>query len=193
MTKKYNVAVVGATGMVGQKMIQVLQERRFPINRLKLLASARSVDLKIQVGGQEYSVEEAVPASFEGVDFAFFSAGEAVSRELAPEAVKRGAIVIDNSNAFRLEEKVPLVVPEVNPEAAFKHNGLIANPNCSTIQMVVALQPLHRAAGLKRVVAATYQAVSGAGREAVEELFNQCRAVLEGREDRKSTRLNSRH
>ena len=182
MTKKYNVAVVGATGMVGQKMIQVLQERRFPINRLKLLASARSVDLKIQVGGQEYSVEEAVPASFEGVDFAFFSAGEAVSRELAPEAVKRGAIVIDNSNAFRLEEKVPLVVPEVNPEAAFKHNGLIANPNCSTIQMVVALQPLHRAAGLKRVVAATYQAVSGAGREAVEELFNQCRAVLEGRE-----------
>lgn len=178
----YQVAVVGATGMVGQKMVEVLVERRFPFSGLKLLASARSAEMKIKVNSREYPVEEALPASFEGVDFAFFSAGEDISKELAPEAVRRGAVVIDNSNAFRMEEEVPLVVPEVNPGEALKHRGLIANPNCSTIQMVVVLQPLHQAAGLKRVVAATYQAVSGAGKEAVEELEEQCRASLEGRE-----------
>jgi aspartate-semialdehyde dehydrogenase len=182
MSRKYRVAVVGATGMVGQAMIDVLIERRFPFDGLKLLASARSANLKIEAGGREYPVEEAVPRSFEGVDFAFFSAGEAISKELGPEAVRRGAVVIDNSNAFRMDEDVPLVVPEVNPEAAFNHRGLIANPNCSTIQMVVALQPLHNAAGLKRIVAATYQAVSGAGKEAVDELEEQSRAALEGRE-----------
>lgn len=182
MSKKYNVAVVGATGMVGQTMIEVLVERRFPLAGLKLLASARSANLKIEVDGQEYTVEEATPQSFAGVDFAFFSAGEAISKELGPEAVKRGAVVIDNSNAFRMDPEVPMVVPEVNPEALSQHRGLIANPNCSTIQMVVALQPLHAAAGLKRIVAATYQAVSGAGKEAVDELKAQCRAALDGQE-----------
>lgn len=181
MSKRYNVAVVGATGMVGQMMIEVLLERRFPFDRLKLLASSRSTALKIKAGGREYPVEEALPAAFDGVDFAFFSAGEAISLELGPEAVRRGAVVIDNSNAFRMEKDVPLVVPEVNSAAVSGHRGLIANPNCSTIQMVVALNPLHAAAGLKRVVAATYQAVSGAGKEAVEELETQSRAVLEGR------------
>ncbi len=180
MAKKYNVAVVGATGMVGQTMIDVLMERGFPIAGLKLLASARSKGLKVKAGGSEYPVEEALPGSFAGVDFAFFSAGEAISKELAPEAVRRGAVVIDNSNAFRMDTGVPLVIPEVNPGAARDHRGLIANPNCSTIQMVVALKPLQEAAGLKRVVAATYQAVSGAGKEAVDELREQCRAYLAG-------------
>jgi aspartate-semialdehyde dehydrogenase len=180
--KLYNVAVVGATGMVGQKMIEVLLERKFPVRELILLASSRSANLKINAGGKTYTVEELVADSFAGVDFAFFSIGEAVSREFAPEAVKRGTVVIDNSNAFRMDEGVPLVVPEVNPGAAFTHKGVIANPNCSTIQMVVALQPLHKAAGVKRVVASTYQAVSGAGKEAVDELHEQCRAYLAGEE-----------
>ena len=178
MPGKYNVAVVGATGMVGQKMIEVLLERKFPIATLKLLASARSVDLQIKAGSETYSVEEVTAQSFAGVDFAFFSAGEAISKEFGPAAAERGAVVIDNSNAFRMDEGVPLIVPEVNPDAAFTHQGIIANPNCSTIQMVVVLQALQQAAGLKRVVAATYQAVSGAGREAVEELREQSRASL---------------
>ena len=182
MSKKYNVAVVGATGMVGQKMTEVLIERNFPFSGIKMLASSRSVDKIIEAGGNTYRVEELTPASFEGVDFAFFSIGEAISKEFAPEAVKRGAVVIDNSNAFRMDEGVPLVVPEVNPAAAFTHKGVIANPNCSTIQMVVALKPLQNAAGLKRIVAATYQAVSGAGREAVDELLEQSRAALAGEE-----------
>ncbi len=178
--KNYRVAVVGATGMVGQKIVDVLLNRNFPVAELKLLASARSVDLKVNINSREYVVEEAVPEALAGVDFAFFSAGEEVSRSLAPEAVKRGAIVIDNSNAFRMEEGIPLVIPEVNPKEAFAHRGLIANPNCSTIQMVMAIYPLHRAAGLKRVVASTYQAVSGAGKEAWEELESQSRACLAG-------------
>lgn len=180
MVKEYNVAVVGATGMVGQKMIEVLLERKFPIGELRLLASSRSADTKIEAGGKVYTVEELVPESFEGINFAFFSAGESISKEFAPEAVKRGAVVIDNSNAFRMDEGVPLVVPEVNPDSAFEHKGVIANPNCSTIQMVVALQPLQEAAGIKRVVASTYQAVSGAGKEAVDELREQTRAALAG-------------
>lgn len=178
----YNVAVVGVTGMVGQTFIRVLQERGFPIKGWKLLASSRSVDKKITIGGVDYPVEEAVPASFRGVDFAFFSAGGEISEQLAPEAVKCGAVVVDNSSAFRMDPEVPLVVPEVNPEAAFNHKGLIANPNCSTIQMVVALEPLHRAAGLKRVVVATYQSVSGAGKEAVDELIAQSEAILNNKE-----------
>jgi aspartate-semialdehyde dehydrogenase len=180
LVKEYNVAVVGATGMVGQKMIEVLLERKFPIGELRLLASSRSADTKIEAGGKEYIVEELVPESFEGINFAFFSAGESISKEFAPEAVKRGAVVIDNSNAFRMDEGVPLVVPEVNPDSAFDHKGVVANPNCSTIQMVVALQPLQEAAGIKRVVASTYQAVSGAGKEAVDELREQTRAALAG-------------
>ena len=162
--KGYQVAVVGATGMVGKKMIEVLLRRNFPMTGLKLLASARSAGTKIDINGREVPVEEACPEAFTGVDFAFFSAGGGVSTRLAPEAVKRGAIVIDNSSAFRMQKGVPLVIPEVNPQEAFKHKGLIANPNCSTTQMVMALYPLHREAGLKRVVASTYQAVSGAGR-----------------------------
>ncbi len=181
MTKKYNVAVVGATGMVGQKMIDLLLEREFPFNGIKLLASARSAGTKIKVGSSSETVEELKPQSFDGIDFAFFSAGGDISKELAPEAARRGAIVVDNSSAFRMDADVPLVVPEVNPEAVRQHSGIIANPNCSTIQMVVALQPLQAAAPLKRIVAATYQAVSGAGREAVDELYDQSRAYLEGK------------
>lgn len=178
----YNVAVVGVTGMVGQMFINVLQERNFPIKNWKLLASARSADKKITIEGQEYPIEEATPQAFEGVDFAFFSAGGDVSKNLAPEAVKKGAVVVDNSSAFRMDENVPLVVPEVNPGAVKGHKGLIANPNCSTIQMVVALQPLHTSAGLKRVVVATYQSVSGSGKEAVDELADQSRAILNNEE-----------
>lgn len=180
MAKKYRVAVVGATGMVGRTMIEVLLERNFPMADLKLLASARSKDLGVKAGGEEYIVEEALPESFAGVDFAFFSAGGAISEKLAPEAARCGAVVIDNSSAFRMYPDVPLVIPEVNPGAVHNHRGIIANPNCSTIQMVVALQPLHEAAGLKRVVAATYQAISGAGAKAVDELKEQSRAHLAG-------------
>jgi len=178
----YNVAIVGVTGMVGQAFIKVLLERKFPVKGWKLLASSRSADKRISINGRDYPVEEAGPESFAGIDFAFFSAGGDISLQLAPEAVKRGAVVVDNSSAFRMDPEVPLVVPEVNPEAAFKHKGIIANPNCSTIQMVVVLQPLHLAAGLKRVVVATYQSVSGAGKEAVDELAAQSRAVLKGAE-----------
>ncbi len=181
--KKYNVAIVGATGMVGQSLVQVLKERNFPVGGLKLLASARSVNLTVEVQGQSYRVEEAVPEAFEGVDVAFFSAGESVSRELAPEAARRGTVVIDNSNAFRMDEGMPLVVPEVNAHDLAGHKGIIANPNCSTIQLVVALQPLQEAAGLKRVVVASYQSVSGAGKEAVDELKAQSAAILAGRDD----------
>ncbi len=178
----YNVAIVGVTGMVGQTFIQVLQERGFPVKGWKMLASARSADKKVEVGRRHYAIEEARPASFAGVDFAFFSAGGDISEALAPEAVKQGAIVVDNSSAFRMDPQVPLVVPEVNPDAARRHQGLIANPNCSTIQMVMALEPLHQAAGLKRVVASTYQSVSGAGKEAVDEVKTQSEAILAGRE-----------
>lgn len=183
MVKKYNVAIVGATGMVGQSLVQVLQERNFPVGELKLLASSRSVNLTVEVMGQTYKVEEAKPEAFEGIDVAFFSAGEAISKELGPEAVRRGAVVVDNSNAFRMDEGIPLVVPEVNAEALAGHRGIIANPNCSTIQLVVALQPLQEAAGIKRVVVASYQAVSGAGKEAVDELANQAQAILDGKDD----------
>jgi len=182
MVTKANVAVVGATGMVGQKMVEILAERKFPYSGLKLLASSRSAGQSVMVGGKEYRVEEITPGAFDGIDYAFFSAGETISKEYGPDANKRGAVVIDNSNAFRMDGDVPLVVPEVNPEAAKKHKGIIANPNCSTIQMVVVLQPLQNEVPLKRIVAATYQAVSGAGREAVEELKDQSRAFLDGEE-----------
>jgi len=181
VTKQFNVAVVGATGMVGQKMIEVLIEREFPFKELKLLASSRSADQKIEAGGKRYTVEELTTASFAGIDFAFFSAGGDISKAFAPEAVKHGAVVIDNSNAFRMDPAVPLVVPEVNPDTVFEHKGIIANPNCSTIQMVVALKPLQDAVPIKRIVAATYQAVSGAGKEAVDELLEHSRSALEGR------------
>ncbi|AVX20704.1 aspartate-semialdehyde dehydrogenase [Carboxydocella sporoproducens DSM 16521] len=179
--KKLNVAVVGATGAVGQEILKVLAEREFPINGLKLLASQRSAGKEIQYQGKSYIVEETTHESFQGVDIALFAGGSA-SKEFARSAAKAGCVVIDNSSAFRLEPDVPLVVPEVNPEDVKWHKGIIANPNCSTIQMVVALNPLHQAAKIKRVVVSTYQAVSGAGIEAIEELTKQTQAVLAGEE-----------
>lgn len=176
----YNVAVVGATGAVGRTMLKILEERNFPVKRIIPLASSRSKGQIIKFMGQAVKVEEAKPSSFEGVDIALFSAGKDISLNLAPEAVKRGAVVIDNSNAFRMDPEVPLVVPEVNPQDIQKHKGIIANPNCSTIQMVIVLKPIHDRARVKRVVVSTYQAVSGTGLEAIEELKLQSKQVLEG-------------
>ncbi|GAB4336376.1 MAG: aspartate-semialdehyde dehydrogenase [Calditrichia bacterium] len=170
MQKEFVVAVVGATGLVGQKMIEVLQEKNFPVKRLLPLASERSRGEKVRFREEAISVEVLDKDAFSGVDLALFSAGGKISKEFAPLAARAGAVVIDNSSAWRMDPDVPLVVPEVNPEDAFKHNGIIANPNCSTIQMVVALQPLHRAFKLKRVVVSTYQAVSGSGKEALTQL-----------------------
>jgi aspartate-semialdehyde dehydrogenase len=178
--KGLHVAVVGATGAVGQQMVQTLENRKFPIAKLTLLSSERSAGKKVVFRGEEIEVQVAKPESFEGVDIALFSAGGSVSKELAPEAVKRGAIVVDNTSAFRMDENVPLVVPEVNEEDLKWHNGIIANPNCSTIQMVVALEPIRKAFGLKKIIVSTYQAVSGAGAQAVEELKSQAKAILEG-------------
>lgn len=180
MTRKLNVAVVGATGAVGQEMIRQLEDRQFPVERLLPLASARSAGSYIAFHGEQILVEEATPDRFEGIDIALFSAGGKVSKLLAPEAVKRGAVVIDNTSAFRMEEGVPLVVPEVNREAIFTHKGIIANPNCSTIQMTVALKPIRDRYGLKRVIVSTYQAVSGAGASAMQETLRQTRAIIEG-------------
>ncbi|MBB6452869.1 aspartate-semialdehyde dehydrogenase [Salirhabdus euzebyi] len=178
----YNVAVVGATGAVGQKMIETLEDRNFPVKTLTLLASKRSAGKKVSYKGQEVEIQEALPESFEGIDIALFSAGGSISKQLAPEAVKRGAVVIDNTSAFRMDENVPLVVPEVNEEDIKNHNGIIANPNCSTIQMVAALQPIRKAYGLNRVIVSTYQAVSGSGTVAVDELKAQSKDFLEGKE-----------
>jgi len=177
----YSVAVVGATGLVGREMVSILETRNFPVKSLRLLATSRSQGTIVQFKGQDIVVEEATPDSFDGVQIALFSAGEKGSKELAPFAVKSGAVVIDNSNAFRMEPDVPLVVPEVNEEKVKEHKGIIANPNCSTIQMVVALAPLHRRFRIKRIVVSTYQSVSGTGREAVEELWEETRNILEGR------------
>ncbi|WP_096154587.1 MULTISPECIES: aspartate-semialdehyde dehydrogenase [Bacillus] len=178
----FHVAVVGATGAVGQQMLQTLEQRNFPINKLTLLSSARSAGTKISFKGEEFVVQEAQPSSFEGVDIALFSAGGSVSELLAPEAVKRGAIVVDNTSAFRMDPNVPLVVPEVNENDILEHNGIIANPNCSTIQMVVALEPIREKYGLSKIIVSTYQAVSGAGAAAIDELHNQTQAILAGEE-----------
>ena len=178
--KAYNVAIVGATGMVGQEFIKVLEERNFPMASVRLYASDRSAGKKLYVGHQEIVVKETAPESFQHVDIALFSAGTEVSRYFSPIAAKSGALVIDNSAAFRMEPKVPLVVPEVNPQDIRRHEGIIANPNCSTIQMVVALYPLHKVNPIKRIVVSTYQAVSGTGSAAMEELTTQAKLVLEG-------------
>ncbi|WP_339063203.1 aspartate-semialdehyde dehydrogenase [Tepidibacillus marianensis] len=180
MKKKmgYHVAVVGATGAVGQKMMKLLEERNFPIEKLKLLASSRSKGKVLQFKGADIVVEEATPESFEGVDIALFSAGGKTSKQLATHAAKSGAIVIDNSNGFRMDPTVPLVVPEVNGEDIDKHQGIIANPNCSTIQMVTALKPLSDRYGIERIIVSTYQAVSGAGYQAIQELRTQTEQVL---------------
>ena len=171
-----HVAIAGATGAVGTEFLKLLEARDFPMKSLRLLASSRSAGSKLKFGGENLEVEELTPKSFKGIYIAFFSAGGSRSKEFAPHAVDSGAVVIDNSSAFRMDEKVPLVVPEINPKQAFEHQGLIANPNCSTIQMVVALNPIHRAANIQRVVVSTYQAVSGAGASAMEELKQQLRA-----------------
>ncbi|GLY10436.1 aspartate-semialdehyde dehydrogenase [Bacillus badius] len=181
-TRGFHIAVVGATGAVGQQMLRTLEERDFPIRQLTLLSSARSAGKTLLYKGEEFTVQEAKPESFEGVDIALFSAGGSISKQLAPEAVKRGAIVVDNTSAYRMDEGVPLVVPEVNKEDLKKHNGIIANPNCSTIQMVAALEPIRQSYGLKKVIVSTYQAVSGAGAQAINEMYGQTESILEGKE-----------
>ncbi|WP_436837084.1 aspartate-semialdehyde dehydrogenase [Planococcus shixiaomingii] len=173
MVKSYNVAIMGATGAVGQQMKEQLEKRNFPVRNIVFLASSRSAGQEITFKGETYTVQEAVPESFEGIDIALFSAGGSISEKFAPEAVKRGAVVIDNTSAFRMDKEVPLVVPEVNKADLRLHKGIIANPNCSTIQMVCALQPLKEQYGLSKVIVSTYQAVSGAGVNAINELKKQ--------------------
>ncbi|EOH94921.1 aspartate-semialdehyde dehydrogenase [Enterococcus pallens] len=176
--RKVNVAVVGASGAVGTQMIKMLEETSMSLGEVKFLASIRSAGKELTFNGETKIIEELVPESFEGVDLALFSAGGGISAKFAPEAVKRGAVVVDNTSHFRMDKEVPLVVPEVNPEALRDHKGIIANPNCSTIQMMVALEPVRKAFGLKRIIVSTYQAVSGAGNQAMEELKTQTQAFL---------------
>lgn len=178
--RTYNVAVVG-TGAVGSTILQVLEERNFPVGELKLLATKNSAGKKMTFRGKEYVIEETFPESFEGVEIALFAGGKA-SQLYAREAAAKGAVVIDNSSFFRMDPEVPLVVPEVNPEAAKGHKGIIANPNCSTIQMCVAMKPIHDRSRITRLIVSTYQAVSGAGQEAMDELESQTREVLDGKE-----------
>ena len=178
--KKMNVAVAGATGAVGNQMISCLEEADFPVQSIKLLASARSVGRKLRFKGDLIVVEELTEDSFKGMDIALFSAGGGTSERFAPHAAKDGCVVVDNSSAWRMDPEVPLVVPEVNPHAiaGYTQKGIIANPNCSTIQMVVALDPIHKKYGIKRIVVSTYQAVSGTGKKAIDELFDQTRALI---------------
>ncbi len=181
MTPKV-VAVAGATGLVGRQMLHVLEERNFPVKSIKLLASERSKGKTLTFKGETIPVEVLSEDSFKGVDVALFSAGGGTSKKFSPCAAKDGCVVVDNSSAWRMDPNVPLVVPEVNPGDIKKHQGIIANPNCSTIQMVVVLKPLHDAAKIMRVVVSTYQAVSGAGIKALDELKEQTRAILDGKE-----------
>ena len=185
--EKYNVAVVGATGAVGEQMREILEERLFPVGELRLLASERSAGQLLEFRGKQTRVEVLREDSFKGIDIALFSAGGSVSARFAPVAVSAGAVVVDNTAYFRMEPDIPLVVPEVNAQeiARYKNRGIIANPNCSTIQMVVALKPIHDVARIKRVVVSTYQSVSGAGRMAMEELTQQVSALFGGREIKK--------
>ncbi len=178
--KKINIAVAGATGAVGNQMIRCLEEMNFPANSIQLLASSRSVGRQLRFKGDLVDVKELKENSFKGVDIALFSAGGGTSEKFAPFAAKDGCVVIDNSSAWRMDPQVPLVVPEVNPHAIAQHieKGIIANPNCSTIQMVVALNPIHKKYGIKRIVVSTYQAVSGTGKKAIDELFDQTRAII---------------
>jgi aspartate-semialdehyde dehydrogenase len=183
MAKKFNVAVVGATGAVGQQMLEVLAERNFPVKELRMLASERSVGKFLEYNGEQHEVQLLDKNAFEGIDIALFSAGGARSEEFCPIAAAAGAVCVDNSSAWRMDPDVPLVVPEVNPQdiARYTNKGIIANPNCSTIQMVVALKPLHDYGTIKRIVVSTYQAVSGTGRNAIDELRIQSGELLNGR------------
>lgn len=176
---------MGATGAVGEEMLKILEERNFPVNKLALLASARSVGRKYSFKGAEYTVEELKENSFEGMDVVLASAGGPISKHFASHAVKAGAVVIDNTSAFRMDPNVPLVIPEINAKDIRKHQGIIANPNCSTIIMLLPLWPLHKLNRIKRIVVATYQAASGAGAKAMKELEDQSRDVLSGKEARK--------
>ncbi len=185
--KFYAVAVAGATGAVGLEMIKTLEQRKFPVGSVKLLASERSAGKELGVNGKPVKVEKLTKDSFKGIQIALFSAGASRSLEFAPAAAASGAVVVDNSSAFRMDPEIPLVVPEVNPHAVaqYKKRGIIANPNCSTIQMVVALKPIHDAARIKRIVVSTYQAVSGTGLKAIDELLVQTRALLSSQEIQK--------
>jgi aspartate-semialdehyde dehydrogenase len=182
MGRNYHVAIAGATGAVGIEMMRVLERRNFPVRQLTLLASARSAGKRLDFRGAPVEVRELTPAAFAGVDFALLSAGGSISKEFAPAAVKAGAVVIDNSSAFRMDADVPLVVPEINPDAARAHKGIIANPNCTTAITLMGLWPLHRAFGVKRLWASSYQAVSGSGAKAIEELKAQVEALARGEE-----------
>lgn len=182
MSKDINVAILGATGAVGKELLELLAERKFPLQNLKLLASPRSAGSKVMFQGQEITVEAVNDSSFENVDIVLASAGGSTSKAWAKKAVAAGAIVIDNSSAFRMDESVPLIVPEINPEAAALHQGIIANPNCTTILMGVAIYPLHQVQPIKRVVVATYQSASGAGARAMEEAKIQARDILDGKQ-----------
>ena len=185
---KYNIAVVGATGVVGQEIIKILEERKFPIAELRCLASENSKGTRIEFNGEYVLTEVLTETSFEGIDIALFSAGGSISKTFAPHAVKAGAVVIDNTSHFRMDPDVPLVVPEVNAHAIDDHKGIIANPNCSTAQMVLALKPIHDAVGIKRVVVSTYQSVSGAGKDAILELEKTTKLNLNGM-DKKPTQF----
>lgn len=176
------VALAGATGAVGREFIKVFEKRNFPIEDFKPLASKRSAGNTLECQGRKYVIEELTPESFEGVDVAFFSAGGSISRDFAPHVVKAGAVMIDNSSAFRMDPEVPLVIPEINPGDAKEHKGIIANPNCSTIIALMALAPIHREAGLERFIASTYQAVSGSGKAAMDELVDQLKDLIAGKE-----------
>ncbi|MBE9551312.1 MAG: aspartate-semialdehyde dehydrogenase [Proteobacteria bacterium] len=180
MGRLFNVAVAGATGAVGNQMITCLEERDFPVKEITFLASSRSAGKKLKFRGDQVVVQEMTEDSFEGIDIALFSAGGSTSERFAPFAARAGCVVIDNSSAWRMDPDVPLIVPEVNSHAIarYTNKGIIANPNCSTIQMVVPLAPIHRKAGIKRIVVSTYQAVSGTGKKAIDELFNQTRAMI---------------
>jgi aspartate-semialdehyde dehydrogenase len=180
MNSKPHVAVVGATGAVGLEMLKTLEKRKFPVGKLTLLASARSVGKKMEFRGQTHTVQELTAASFAGVEIALFSAGGSISKEFAPIAARAGCVVIDNSSAFRLDANVPLVIPEINPEDVKLHQGIIANPNCTTAITLMALYPLHRAFGCKRIFASSYQAVSGTGAKAIDELKRQVGEVVRG-------------
>ncbi|MBU6081089.1 aspartate-semialdehyde dehydrogenase [Allobacillus halotolerans] len=181
-SNQYNVAVVGVTGAVGQRIIEMLEQVDFPVNQLIPLASKRSVGKTVDFKGESIEIKEALPEQFDDVDIAFFSAGGSVSKQLAPEAVERGAVVIDNTSAYRMDEQVPLVVPEVNEQDILNHQGIIANPNCSTIQMVAALEPIRQKYGMKRIIVSTYQSVSGSGNQAMDELTHQSQAMLNNEE-----------
>ena len=178
MKDKITVAVAGATGAVGRELLECLERRRFPVGEIRLLASARSKGKKLQFGGNPVEVEELSESRFEGVDIAFFSAGGKISREYCPKAAERGAVVIDNSSAFRMDPQVPLVIPEINPQAIFEHHGIIANPNCSTIIAITPLWPVHQKNRIRRMIVTTYQAASGAGAAAMRELEESTRAYL---------------